>query len=294
MVFISPLVAGLATGGLNAGMGLFGAFSQRQAQEQEYLNQKVFNDANNRFSIWQAGFSAKVQDANKQHQFWQETVNYNQQLAFANSQRNVELLIEADQAKLVGETRAAAGANYVATSDAIADQFSQAEMSAAVAQQQYTWRALSARASVQAMNTEGNSVDRLVNNYSAQLGDAMTLAAIESDWREKQYTSAQAGAVTNYLSQWNSQTFYNKQQVFDPIAPFAPLPTMITPPPPSMTGAPPSNAAFAANIATGLIGGVSQGFSTYQGLSSLQTPSSSQGPGTGNPYGFNYNLLGGG
>ena len=35
MIIISPLVAGLATGGLNAGMGIFGAFSQRQAQEQE-------------------------------------------------------------------------------------------------------------------------------------------------------------------------------------------------------------------------------------------------------------------
>lgn len=294
MVVITPLIAGLATGGLNAGMGLFGAFSQRQAQEQEYLNQKVFNDANNRFSIWQAGFSSKVQDANKQHQFWQETVNYNQQLAFANSQRNVELLREADQAKVVGDTRVAAGANYVANSDAIAEQFAQAEMSAAVAQQQYTWRALSARASVQAMNTEGNSVDRIVNNYAFQLGDQMTLAAIESDWREKQYTSTQAGQVATYLNQWNSQTFYDKQQIFDPIAPFAPLPTLITPPPPSMQGAPPSNAAFAANIATGLIGGVSQGFSTYSGLKNLQTPSSSQGPGTGNPYGFNYNLLGGG
>ncbi len=294
MVFISPLVAGLATGGLNAGMGIFGAYNQQQAQQQQYLNDKVFQDANNRFSIWQAGFSAKVQDANKQHQFWQETVNYNQQLAFANSQRNVELLAEADQAKLVGETRAAAGANYVAASDAIAQQFAQAEMSAAVAQQQYVWRALQARSSVQAMNMEGNSVDRLVNNYSSQLGDAMTLAAIESDWRTQQYTNTQAGQVANYLSQWNSQTFYEKQQVFDPIAPFAPLPTMITPPPPSRVGAPPSNAAFAANVATSLVGGVSQGFSTYSGMKRLQTPSSLQGPGTGNPYGFNYNLLGGG
>ena len=294
MVVISPLVAGLATGGLNAGMGLFGAFNQRQAQEQAYLNQQVFQDANNRFSIWQAGFSSKVQDANKQHQFWQETVNYNQQLAFANSQRNVELLREADQAKVVGDVRVAAGANYVANSDAIAEQMAQAEMSAAVAQQQYTWRALSARASVQAMAMEGNSVDRIVNNYAFQLGDQMTLAAIESDWREKQYSSAQAGQVASYLSQWNSQTFYDKQQVFDPIAPFAPLPTLITPPPPSMSGAPPSNAAFAANIATGLAGGVTQGLSTFGGLKRLQTPNSSTGPGTGNPYGFNYNLLGGG
>lgn len=291
MVVITPLIAGLATGGLNAGMGLFSAFNQRQAQQQQYLSDQVFQDANNRFSIWQAGFSSRVQDANKQHQFWQETVNYNQQLAFANSQRNVELLREADQAKVVGDVRVSAGANYVSNSDAIAEQMAQAEMSAAVAQQQYTWRALSARASVQAMAMEGNSVDRIVNNYAFQLGDQMTLAAIESDWREQQYSSAQAGQVASYLSQWNSQTFYDKQQVFDPIAPFAPLPTLITPPPPSRTGAPPSNAAFATNIATGLIGGVSQGLSTFGGLKKLQTPTSSTGPGTGSLFGQSFGQL---
>lgn len=294
MIVISPLVAGLATGGLQAGMGIFGAFNQQQAARQQYLNDVTFQNANNRFSMWQAGFSSRVQDANKQHQFWQETVNYNQQLAYANSQRNVELLRAADQAKVVAETRASAGASYVGSSDAIADQFAQAEMSAAVAQQQYTWRALSARSSVRAMEMEGNSVDRIVNNYAFQLGDAVTLAAIESDWRENQYTDAQAQQVTQYLNQWNSQSFYESQTIFDPIAPFAPLPTLMTPPPPSRTGAPPSNAAFATSIASGLIGGVSQGFSTYSGMNRLKTPSSSQGPGTGTPFGagFNFGLLG--
>ena len=171
MIVISPLVAGLATGGLQAGLGLFGATAKRNAQQQQYLNDLAFQDANNRFSIWQAGFSSKVQDANKQYEFWRETFNYNQQRAYANSQRNVELLRAADQAEVVGRTRAAAGASFVQDSQALSDQLREAEMASAVAQQQYTWRALSARASVQAMNMEGNSVDRIVNLPVNPLGN---------------------------------------------------------------------------------------------------------------------------
>ena len=278
---MEPLTMALISGGLQAGAGLLGANSKRQAAQQKYLSDLAFQDANNRFSVWQAGFSARVQDANKQHQFWKETFNYNQQRVYANAQRNVELMREADQAKVVGETRAAAGAAYVADSSALSDQLREAEMSSAVAQQQYTWRALQARASVQAMAMEGNSVDRIVNNYAMQLGDQLTLKAIESDLRERQYNRAQAGQVAQYLNRWNSQSFYEAQQVFDPIAPFAPLPTMITPPPPSRTGAPPSNAAFAMDVGSALIGGVAGGFSTYQTMKGLQTPGSRSGPGTG-------------
>jgi len=291
MVVITPLIAGLATGGLQAGFGLFQANAKRNAQRQQYLNDLAFQDANNRFSIWQAGFSSKVQDANKQFEFWKETFNYNQQRAYANSQRNVELMRAADQAEVVGRTRAAAGASFAQDSQALSDQLREAEMSSAVAQQQYTWRALSARASVQAMNMEGNSVDRIVNNYAFQLGDQLALKAIESDIRERQYDRAQAGQVAEYLSQWNSQTLYQEQQVFDPIAPFAPLPTMLTPPPPSRTGAPPSNAAFAMDVGSALLGGVSQGFSTFQGMQALKTPSSLTGPGTGSPFGSTFGQL---
>lgn len=291
MVVITPLMAGLATGGLQAGMGLFGATAKRNAEQQKYLSDLAFQDANNRFSMWQAGFSARVQDANKQFDFWKETFNYNQQRAYANSQRNVELMRAADQAQVVGQTRAAAGAAFVQDSQALSDQLREAEMASAVAQQQYTWRALSARASVQAMNMEGNSVDRIVNNYAFQLGDQLALKAIESDMRGRQYSRAQAGQVAEYLSQWNSQTFYEEQQVFDPIAPFAPLPTMITPPPPSRTGAPPSDAAFAMNVGSALLGGVSQGFSTFQGMQALKTPSSQTGPGTGSLFGSTFGQL---
>ena len=277
---MDPVTMGLISGGVNAVTGVMGAYANRQAQQQKYISDLAFQNANNRFSIWQAGFNAKVQDANKQNQFWRETFNFNHQRTFVNSQRNVELLREADQAEVVFENRAASSAAFVNDSAALSDQLAEAEMASAVAQQQYEWRALSARASVQALNVEGNSVDRIVNNYAFQLGDQMSLAAIESDLRERQYSRAQAGQVAQYLSRWNSQTFYEGQEFQDPIAPFAPLPTLITPPPPTRTGAPPSNAAFAMNVGTGLLGGVTTGFNTYSTMKRLQTPSSKSGPGT--------------
>ena len=280
MVVITPLMMAGASAGLSAVTGIMGASSKRRAQQQQYINDLAFQDANNRFSIWQAGFSARVQDANKQYQFWKETFNYNQERIFVNSQRNVELMREADQAEVVFENRVASSAAFVNDSAALSDQLAEAEMASAVAQQQYTWRALSARSSVQALNVEGNSVDRVVNNYAFQLGDQITLAAIESDLREQQYNRAQAGQVMQYLNRWNSQTFYEGQEFQNPIQPFAPLPTMITPPPPSRTGAGPSNAAFAMDVGTALIGGVNAGLNTYGSMKRLQTPSSRSGPGT--------------
>ncbi|MAA50615.1 MAG: hypothetical protein CMP83_10625 [Gammaproteobacteria bacterium] len=280
VVLTGPLAMGLISGGISATTGVLGAYGQQAAARQKYADDLAFQNANNRFSVWQAGFNAKVQDANKQYQFWQETFNYNQERIFTNSQRNVELMKAAEQARIVRESRVNTSVAYVNDSGAIADAFQEAEMQSAVAQQQYQWRALQARASVQALNQEGNSVDRIVNDYAAQLGDQMTLEAINSDIRERQYTRTQAAQVTQYLSRWNSQTFYNEQQFMDPIAPFAPLPTLITPPPPSRTGAPPSNAAFAMNVGAGLLGGVAQGFSTYGRMKALKTPSSSAGPGT--------------
>lgn len=277
---MEPLTMALISGGISATTGLLGASAQNAAARQKYTDDLAFQDANNRFSVWQAGFNAKVQDENNRFQFWQQTFNYNQENIFANSQRNVEFMQAAEQARVVMETRVNAGVAYGDDSAAISEAYREAEMQSAVAQQQYQWRALEARASVQALNQEGNSVDRIVNNYAAQLGDQMTLEAINGDIRDRQYTRTQAAQVSQYLSRWNSQTFYNETPFFDPIAPFAPLPTMITPPPPSRTGAPPSNAAFAMNVGTGLLGGVSAGFNTYSRMNALKTPGSSRGPGT--------------
>ena len=276
---MEPLTMALISGGISATTGLLGASAQNAAARQKYTDDLAFQDANNRFSVWQAGFNAKVQDENNRFQFWQQTFNYNQENIFANSQRNVEFMQAAEQARVVMETRVNAGVAYGEDSAAISEAYREAEMQSAVAQQQYQWRALEARASVQALNQEGNSVDRIVNNYAAQLGDQMTLEAINGDIRDRQYTRTQAAQVSQYLSRWNSQTFYNETPFFDSVAPFAPLPTMITPPPPSRTGAPPSNAAYAMNLGTSLLGGVSAGFNTYRSMNALKTPSSSRGSG---------------
>jgi hypothetical protein len=135
----------------------------------------------------------------------------------------------------------------------------------------------------QTLEQEGNSVDRLVNDYSRQLGDYASLQQINQKLRERQYTRAQAGQVAQYLDRWNSQQFYEEQPYMDPLPPFAPLPTLVMPPPPSMTGAPPtrpSGGAYGLNIATGILGGIQTGIGVYQGMKGLNTPSSGSGPGT--------------
>jgi len=277
---MEPLTMALISGGISAVSGGLGAFGRNAAAKQKYADDLAFQQANNRFSSWQATLNAKASDANAQYKYWQSTFNFNQELAFANSQRNVEFMKEAAQAELVFETRANAGAAYVSDSSAISDGYMEAEMAAAVSQQQYTWRALQARESVQALNVEGNSVDRIVNNYAAQLGDQMTIEAINKKIRDRQYTRSQAGAVTQYLSRWNSQDFYDPTQVVDPIKPFPPLPTMIAPPPPSRVGAPPSQAAFLTELGTAALGGIATGFSTYGSMKALKTPTSNSGSGT--------------
>lgn len=277
---MEPFTMALIAGGINAASGALGAFGKNAAANQKYADDLAFQQANNRFSSWQAGLNAKVADANAQYKYWESTFNYNQSQAFANSQRNVEFMKEAEQARVVFETRANAGAAYVSDSSAISDGYMEAEMAAAVAQQQYTWRAMQARSSVQALNVEGNSVDRMVNNYAMQLGDQMTLEAINKGIRDRQYTRSQAGAVTQYLNRYNSQSFYDPTEVLDPIKPFPPLPTMISPPPPSRVGAPPSQAAFLTNLGTAAMSGMAAGFSTYSSMSALKTPSAGSGPGT--------------
>ena len=277
MVVITPA---LAFGGAQALMGVVQGFAGYQAQKQDYINQRAFQDANGRFAQWQAGFNARITDANAQYKYWADTVNYNQQKAYTNSLRNFELIKSVRQAEVVGQTRAAAGAAFVQDSDAVSQAYQEASMQEAVAMQQYSWRALQARASVQAMNQEGKSVDRIVNDYARQEGDYATLMEINQKLRTRQYNREQAGQVAQYLNRWNSQQFYEEQPYIDPIPPFAPLPTLLAPPPPSMTGSGPSAGAAALNIGTGILGGIQAGVSMQGQLNALKTPSGTTGPGT--------------
>lgn len=247
---------------LGVGQSIFGY----KAQQQNYLNQKAFQSANNEFAAWQAGFNSKIRDANQQHNYWKETVNHNSQLSYVNALRNVELTKSIRQAEVVEQTRAAAGASYISDSEAISQQFAEVSMQDAVATKQYRWRSLQARASVQAMGAEGNSVDRIVNDYSRQQGDYEALQQINEGLRTNQYNRTQAAQVAQYISRWNSQQFYEEQPYIDPIPPFAPLPTLITPSGPTMTGGGPSMGAAILNAGSAVLGGID----TYNTLKTKQ------------------------
>jgi hypothetical protein len=285
---MDPFSLGIAA--VSTGLNIFGASQQRAAEEaayaqqqQNYKDAKRFQRANDQFARWQSSFNAKISNTNSKYQYWAATVNYNQQKSYTNALRNVETIKAIKQAEVVQRTRAAAMSSYVNDSQAISQQYEEMAMQDAVALQQYTWRALQARASVQALEQEGNSVDRLVNDYSRQLGDYASLQQINQKLRERQYTRAQAGQVAQYLDRWNSQQFYEEQPYMDPLPPFAPLPTLVMPPPPSMTGAPPtrpSGGAFGLNVASGILGGIQTAVGLSQGMKGLNTPSSSSGPGT--------------
>jgi hypothetical protein len=106
------------------------------------------------------------------------------------------------------------------------------------------------------------------------------LQQINQGIRTRQYTREQAGQVAQYLSRWNSQTFYQEQPYMDPLPPYAPLPTIMMPPAPTMTGAPPSAAAGALNIGTAVLGGLQTGLNAWQSMTKLNTPTSQSGPGT--------------
>jgi hypothetical protein len=266
---MDPLTGGLILGGANAVMGVFQGIAGYQAQKQDYLNQKAFQSANAQFASWQAGFNKRYTDANAQYQFWQQTLGHSQQLAYVNSLRNYELNKAIAQADVVGQTRAAAGASFVQSSEALSQQMAEAAMQDAVAFQQYTVAALKARSQVAATGREGASVDRLINDYSRQVGDYQTIQQINEGLRTRQYNRQQAAAVAQYLSQYNSQQFYAEQPYLEPMAPFQPLPTLLAAPAPTMTGSGPSAAAAALNIGTGIMGGVSAGLSTYSTLSGL-------------------------
>ena len=139
----------------------------------------------------------------------------------------------------------------------------------AVARQQYQMAALKARSRVTASGQEGQSIDRLINDYVRQVGDYETIQAMNEGFRNRQYTRDQAAQVANYLSRYNSQQFYAERPYMEPVAPFAPLPALIQAPAPTYTGAGPSSAAAGLRIGSALVGAVGSGINTYTSLRPL-------------------------
>ena len=256
---IDPVTFGVVSGGLNFLSGI----ANYQAQRQDYVNKLAYKKASDEFASWSARQQAAQTDINNQYKFWGEKVNYGQSLAYTNSLRNYELSKAIVSAEEVARVRSSAGADFISTSDAFAQGFQQEAMSDAVALFQYNVQALKARSTIAAGATEGPSVDRLMNDYARQVGDFTTLKRINDGFKESQYTRQQAGAISQYINQYNSQQFYQQQDYVDPIPPFAPLPTLIGPAGPSMVGSGPSaGAAILGSVASG----VSAGLSTYGAL----------------------------
>ena len=269
MIVISPLVGGLLTGGLSVMQGMLGY----QAQQQDYLNQITYKKASDEFARWSAGMQAKRANTNNQYAYWQQKINYGQEMAYANSVRNFELSNAINSAEEVFRARSSAAANYAVGSQAMNEAFAQQSMADAVSLYQYNAQALRSSAAVQAAAQEGRSTDRLINDYARQVGDMAALQEMNQAFRDRQLTREQAGMVANYLEQYNSQQHYQMQQVFDPVMPFPPLATLVDPSPPSMIGAAPSaSTAFLGSA----ISGFSTGLGTYTSLKSF-TNSGKQG-----------------
>lgn len=266
MVMLTPAIAALGLGGADALFGAASSLLGGGAARQEYAQQRAFQDASARFAQWQARFSQRYANANSQQQYWQDTVNYNQQVAYAKQARNFETLRAIEQARVVGETRAAAGAAFIGDSAAIGESAAEASMQEAVAAHQYQMAALMARGRALASGAEGVSAERLINDYARQVGDYQAIQAVNQRLRDRQYSRQQAAAVAEYLSRYNSQQFYAEQPIMEPIAPFAPLPALLEAPPPTMTGAGPSGAATSLRLGSALLGSVQTGLGFYQGM----------------------------
>ena len=267
---LDPFTGALISGGLSMGQGLLSFGAKRQ----EHANNLARQKASDEFATWSASNQAKTADLNNSYNYWQQQINYGQDLAYANQARNFELAKAINQAEVVARTRASAGASFAQESQALVDNFQQQAMADAVSLMQYKQQALRSAASVTAAGREGASVDRYVNDYARQVGDMETMRQLNQQFRDRQFTRDSAGQIATYLNRYNSQQLYEEQQVFDPIAPFPPLATLVNPAGPSFTGAAPNaGTAFLGSA----LGAAQAGLGTYTSLSGIANSGKSGG-----------------
>lgn len=276
-----PMAISGAMGGAQMGMGMAGARAQNAQQKQTYKDQLKFQRVSDKYARWSARINTRISNAQSKYRYFAELVNYNSNLNYVNSLRNFELAKAYRQAEVVRFTRTAAMADYAQQAQALSEGIREQASQDAVAAYQYAHQAMKAQAAVVATGQEGASVDRLINDYARQLGDFESLKQINQNFRERQYTREQASLVAGYLSKYNSQQFYEPAPYQDPIRPFAPLPTLMMPQPPSMTGAGPSQAAANLSMGNAVLGGINTGLSVWQGLQ--QFTSSGKPGGSGLP-----------
>ena len=256
MVVIAPWMLGVGQFGLS----LFQGQQQQRAKQQDWLNQVALQKASDEFAGWTASNQARTQDLNNSYRYWQEKVNYGQDLAYTSQMRNFELSKAINQAKVVARTRSSAMADFAQNSQALADAFSQQAMADAISVMQYKQQALRQQASVSATMQEGKTVDRYINDYARQVGDMETMRQLNQGFRERQFTREQAGQIATFLNRYNSQQLYERQEIMDPISPFPPLATLVNPAGPSFTGARPS---ATTGFISSAINATTAGLNTY-------------------------------
>ena len=266
MAPIDPISLGVA--GLGFGLNLWQNQQRDYARQQDYLNQVAYQDATSEFNQWQAGLNARTTDLNNQYGYWAETLNYNQQNIYSKQLTNYEFARQLAQAEAVLDNRVSAAQDYVMTQEALQASLIERGTQEAIALQQYQYRALQSSAAFRASAQEGKSMDRYVRNFARQVGDYNTISQINTKLRNRQYTREQTSAITKFLSQYNSQEFYVKSPVQEPIMPFAPLPTMVLPAGPSMRGAAPQSNSW-MNTATAGLGAVGTYMDTAQRVKAL-------------------------
>lgn len=260
-------------GAISAGLGVLSfatgqkADAARAAQErQNYEDQIRFQQANDKYAKWMAQINAKITTTEKQYKYWAETVNYNQNLAYVNQLRNYEVVKGIRQAGQVAKTRTSALADYSLQAQALSAQLQEQATADAVSYMQFVHQGVKARGTLMATEREGKSMDRLIGDYARQVEDFQTIQRINRNFRENQYTRQQAGQVAQYLSRYSSQQFYEKQPYQDPLPPFQPLPTLVMPQAPSMTGGAPANTS-GINTFSNILGSVNAGLGLYGQLS---------------------------
>jgi len=263
---LDPISLGIAA--VSTGMGILQGNAQNAAAQQQYKDQLKHQKAVAQFNRWQARFNKKQSDATAKFQYWQQVVGYNQDKAYTAQLRNYDLSLEIAQAKKVFQTRVGAQTDYIASSKALSDRLQEEGIQQAVALQQYQYRSLQTSAGYAAMEREGKSVDRLVQDVDRQFGDYQTLMEINEKIRTRQYSREQLGEITQYLSRYNSQDFMKSAPRNEPLPPFAPIPSIVMPPPPSMTGAPPQFSS-GLNIGTSILGGINTYFSMADSIKKM-------------------------
>jgi len=252
---------------VQGGLGFLQGQYAHAGQKQKYANDVAYKEAMDEYSGWAAELQAEQTNVNQNYSYWVEKLNYGQQVTHAYNLRAVELSKSIAQADSVAETRTAAGANYINKASAIQARHEQEAMSEAMAMFHTKVQGLRNRASIGALGANGvGMVDAMQRDVQRQVGNKATISQINQQFRDGQYTRDQAGAVAGYLKDFNSQDFYEVQEIMDPLPPFPPLPALIGAVPPSMVGsAPSSSAAFLSSVA----GGFSAGLNTYVGLKSI-------------------------